>query len=321
MRPRCGSTAAPRTSSRSPTRLAGLDSGDIGVVPGFTGRLLATLRAGRHGALRRAGVPRDGLGAARRCRRRRLHHGRRGQARAGGHRVDRRRVGRTGCDGSWCATAAKLVVGAVTGGRAPATVGAAGCPAPANSLTTTALFDALRAGQVNAAWTTTAAPDIPADVVVLADRTVADPGGEPGAAVPPQRADRAAGARRQRGRRCAGHRRAGADARGRWPTAPTPAPWPTRGWPPTRSAASPPPYPPRASVSVARHAVIRPAFCARSWGLSAHCCASAPRDHPRHDRREQPLIARSGHPHDRGRAPWRPGRPARGPCSCGRRRG
>ena len=35
----------------------------------------------------------------------------------------------------------------------------------------TALFDALRVGQVNAAWTTTAAPDIPAEVVLLADRT------------------------------------------------------------------------------------------------------------------------------------------------------
>ncbi len=34
-----------------------------------------------------------------------------------------------------------------------------------------ALFNALRAGQINAAWTTTAAPDSPADLVVLSDRT------------------------------------------------------------------------------------------------------------------------------------------------------
>ena len=33
------------------------------------------------------------------------------------------------------------------------------------------LFEALRTGQVNAAWTSTADPDIPADAVVLADRT------------------------------------------------------------------------------------------------------------------------------------------------------
>jgi glycine betaine/choline ABC-type transport system substrate-binding protein len=36
--------------------------------------------------------------------------------------------------------------------------------------TNTALFDALRAGQINVAWTTTADPGVPAEVVVLADR-------------------------------------------------------------------------------------------------------------------------------------------------------
>ena len=40
----------------------------------------------------------------------------------------------------------------------------------ANSRTPQRCSRALRAGQVNAAWTTTAAPAIPADVVVLADR-------------------------------------------------------------------------------------------------------------------------------------------------------
>ncbi|MET0996682.1 MAG: glycine betaine ABC transporter substrate-binding protein, partial [Mycobacterium sp.] len=35
----------------------------------------------------------------------------------------------------------------------------------------TTLFEALRTGQVNAAWTSTADPDIPVDAVVLADRT------------------------------------------------------------------------------------------------------------------------------------------------------
>ena len=33
-----------------------------------------------------------------------------------------------------------------------------------------AIFDALRAGRINAAWTTTADPDVPGDLVVLADR-------------------------------------------------------------------------------------------------------------------------------------------------------
>jgi glycine betaine/choline ABC-type transport system substrate-binding protein len=47
-----------------------------------------------------------------------------------------------------------------------------GCKPPAHDefATDAALFAALRAGQINAAWTTTADPDIPGDVVVLADR-------------------------------------------------------------------------------------------------------------------------------------------------------
>ena len=44
-------------------------------------------------------------------------------------------------------------------------------PRPREFPDDTALFDALRAAQVNAAWTTTAAPDTPADIVVLSDRT------------------------------------------------------------------------------------------------------------------------------------------------------
>ena len=57
------------------------------------------LRARRDGARRRAGVPRHGVGAARRRRRRRLHQVRGGQARARGHRGHRRRLGRPGRDG------------------------------------------------------------------------------------------------------------------------------------------------------------------------------------------------------------------------------
>ena len=61
--------------------------------------------------------------------------------------------------------------GAVAGARIPAVVGGCQLPKPRESADDTTLFAALRAGQVNVAWTTTAAPDSPSDVVVLADRT------------------------------------------------------------------------------------------------------------------------------------------------------
>jgi glycine betaine/choline ABC-type transport system substrate-binding protein len=65
------------------------------------------------------------------------------------------------CDG--------LVVGIVAGARAPSSVGSCLLPAPREFRDGTAMFAALRAGQLTAGWTTTANPDIPADLVVLAD--------------------------------------------------------------------------------------------------------------------------------------------------------
>ena len=66
---------------------------------------------------------------------------------------------------------AEVVTGSVAAARAPATVGRCRLPTAREFADEAALFDALRAGKINAAWTTTAAPDIPADLVVLADRT------------------------------------------------------------------------------------------------------------------------------------------------------
>lgn len=70
------------------------------------------------------------------------------------------------CDG--------LVTGAVAGARTPpATVGRCQVAAERQFPDDTALFAALRAGEVTAAWSTTADPDIPDDLVVLADRAPA----------------------------------------------------------------------------------------------------------------------------------------------------
>jgi glycine betaine/choline ABC-type transport system substrate-binding protein len=65
------------------------------------------------------------------------------------------------CDG--------LVVGIVAGAHAPPVVGSCRMPAPHEFSNGTAMLAALRAGQLTAAWTTTADPDIPADLVLLAD--------------------------------------------------------------------------------------------------------------------------------------------------------
>jgi hypothetical protein len=65
------------------------------------------------------------------------------------------------CDG--------LVIGIVTGARAPASVGSCRLPVPREFPDGTAMLAALRSGELTAAWTTTANPDTPADLVMLAD--------------------------------------------------------------------------------------------------------------------------------------------------------
>jgi glycine betaine/choline ABC-type transport system substrate-binding protein len=50
-------------------------------------------------------------------------------------------------------------------------VGTCRLPAAREFPDTATLFASLRAGQVNAAWTSTAAPNLPDDAVVLSDRT------------------------------------------------------------------------------------------------------------------------------------------------------
>ncbi len=63
-----------------------------------------------------------------------------------------------------------VTTGSVAGARYPAVIGGCRPPVTHEFDTDAALFAALRAGQINAAWTTTADPDLPGDVVVLADR-------------------------------------------------------------------------------------------------------------------------------------------------------
>jgi glycine betaine/choline ABC-type transport system substrate-binding protein len=63
----------------------------------------------------------------------------------------------------------QLSMGVMAGTRQPFQLGSCKVPVPRELPNGAALFDALRAGQINAAWTTTADPGIPGDVQVLAD--------------------------------------------------------------------------------------------------------------------------------------------------------
>ena len=64
-----------------------------------------------------------------------------------------------------------LTVGAVSGQSHPESLGTCRLPAAREFADDAAMFAALRAGRLDAAWTTTAAPDVPEDVAVLADAT------------------------------------------------------------------------------------------------------------------------------------------------------
>lgn len=66
---------------------------------------------------------------------------------------------------------AEVTAGAVSGAKPPSQIGPCKPSAPRQFSTAAAVFDALRAGQINVAWTTTADPAIPPDAVLLSDTT------------------------------------------------------------------------------------------------------------------------------------------------------
>lgn len=151
----------------SPDPLTGLDSGDVTVVPGFTGRLLGTFAPGAKARVA-AAVYRDMVSA--------LPEGiAAGDFAEAAEDKPALAVTEPTVDawGGRDVTAAvrhcdKLKVGRVA--DAPMTIGK--CAVKANEYANAArLFEALRIGHLNAAWTSTADPDIPADAVVLTDQT------------------------------------------------------------------------------------------------------------------------------------------------------
>ncbi|WP_260759869.1 glycine betaine ABC transporter substrate-binding protein [Mycobacterium sp. SMC-4] len=65
---------------------------------------------------------------------------------------------------------AGMTVGAVTSAQNPQRVGTCTVSDGPRFAAASTLFDALESGQVQGAWTTSAAPDVPSDVVVLSDK-------------------------------------------------------------------------------------------------------------------------------------------------------
>jgi glycine betaine/choline ABC-type transport system substrate-binding protein len=65
----------------------------------------------------------------------------------------------------------KVMAGALAGAAPPSKVGSCTMPKPREFPDNATLFAALRAGQINAAWTTAATPNIPSELVALSDKT------------------------------------------------------------------------------------------------------------------------------------------------------
>jgi glycine betaine/choline ABC-type transport system substrate-binding protein len=166
------SYGSPAHVEQSPDPLADLDTGDVEVVPGFTGRLLtrfdpdATARAAEQVYRSMISALPEGIGAG--------DYAQSAEDKpalavteATAQKWGRRDVAALvrHCPG--------LTVGVVVGERSPAAVATCRLPAAIELPDAATLVGALRSGRVDAAWTTTAVPGTPDDVVVLTDKTSA----------------------------------------------------------------------------------------------------------------------------------------------------
>lgn len=149
-----------------------LDSGDFTVVPAFTGQVLQSLQPGNsalsdaqvYRAMNAAlpeGVASGDYATAAEDKPALVVTPATGQAWGGRDLSADLALVQAHCDG--------LSVGVVKGRHAPAAVGSCRMPGPREFPDEATLFAALRSNEVTAAWTTTADPRIPTDLVVLAD--------------------------------------------------------------------------------------------------------------------------------------------------------
>ena len=148
--------------------LAGLDSGTASVLPGLTGRLLQTfqpraaVRSDEQTYRAMVGALPEGVAVG-------------DYTTAAQDKPALAVAGRTakawGGDDLLAVVArcAHVTTGAVRGARTPTAIGRCTLPTTREYPDQAALFDALRSGEVEAAWTTTADPGVPDDAVLLAD--------------------------------------------------------------------------------------------------------------------------------------------------------
>jgi len=158
----------PARSEPAPDPLSKLDAGAYNVVPGFTGRVLqvfqpgAKVRSDEQVYRAMIGVLPEGIAAgdyATAAEDKPALAVTQSTAKAwGGTELS---VLPRHCDG--------LVVASLLGARVPAKVSSCQLPPPHEFPDSATMFAALRDGEVTAAWTSTAAPDVPGDLVVLAD--------------------------------------------------------------------------------------------------------------------------------------------------------
>ena len=158
----------PARTEQAPNPLAQLDSGTFGVVPSLTGRVLqafqpgATVRSDAQVYKAMIGALPEGIAA--------------GDYTTAAEDKPALAVAESTskswggsdlgtlpqhCDG--------LVVGSVAGAPTPSVLGSCRLPATREFTDDAKLFAAVTAGVVTAAWTTTADPNVPADLVVLTD--------------------------------------------------------------------------------------------------------------------------------------------------------
>jgi glycine betaine/choline ABC-type transport system substrate-binding protein len=150
--------------------VADLDTGDVTVVPGFTGRLLhrfdpqATALSDERVYRTMISALPEGVAAA--------DYAQSATDKPAAAVLEATAKKWAGRDvTSLVAHCDKLTVGTVAGSDTPTVVGTCRLPKAREYPDAGVLFAALRSGEVDVAWTSTTAPVIPDGVVVLADRT------------------------------------------------------------------------------------------------------------------------------------------------------
>ncbi|HEX9499223.1 MAG TPA: glycine betaine ABC transporter substrate-binding protein [Mycobacterium sp.] len=152
-----------------PDPVGELDSGTVRVVPGFTGRLLdrfepdATARSDAQVYRAMVSALPEGVAAG--------DYTTSAEDKPAIAVSERTATAWGGRDVTAAVrSCAKVMAGALAGVPPPSKVGSCTMPKPREFPDNTTLFAALRAGQINAAWTTTATPNIPSEPVVLSDK-------------------------------------------------------------------------------------------------------------------------------------------------------